>query len=115
MGTPTSYANAVPRIVSGGGSVRVTCSTKVGQGNGGTSLSCRGCWVSPAIGNTEVVRMNIDAAASATLGIDLQRQYVSGTTAGGASTPLWVPVDDVSKLYFYSEDADAIVDILYLK
>jgi len=59
--------------------------------------------------------MNIDAAASATLGIDLQRQYISGTTASGASIPLWVPIDDVDKLYFYSADANAIIDITYLE
>jgi hypothetical protein len=102
------------RIRGGGGSVRVTCSSNVGQGNGGTSLACSGCWVSPAIANTDVVKMNIDLAASATLGIDLQRQFVSGTTAAGASAPLWVPIDDVASLYFYSADANAIIDITYL-
>ncbi len=92
----------------------MTLSSGVGQGNGGTSLPCAGCWVSPAIGNSEVVKMNIDIAASTTLGIDLQRQYVSGTTAAGASVPLFVPIDDVDKLYFFSDDANAIIDITFL-
>ncbi|HDZ15008.1 hypothetical protein LCGC14_1588430 [marine sediment metagenome] len=115
MGSETPYSGSVLRIRSHGGSVRVTCATNVGQGNGGTSLPCTGCWVSPAIGNTEVVKMNIDVAASATLGIDLQRQFISGTTAAGAAQPLFVPIDDVSKLYFFSDDANAIIDITYLK
>lgn len=97
-----------------GGSVRVTCSSDVGQGNGGTGLACKGCWVSPAVANTEVVKMNIGAAASATLGVDLGRAFISGTTASGAVQPLWVPISDVSQLYFYSSDTDAVIDITYL-
>ena len=115
MADETRYAGSSLRIRSHGGSVRVTCSTNVGQGNGGTSKPCAGCWVSPAIGNSEVVKMNIGIAASAILGIDLQRQYISGTTAAGAAQPLFVPIDDISKLYFYSADANAIIDITYLK
>lgn len=117
MGFETVYSNSPPRIRSHGGSVRVTCSSNVGQGAGGTSTPCAGCWVSPAIANSEVVKMNIDAAASATLGIDLQRQHINdGTNEYGASAsiPLWVPIDDLSKLYFYSADANAIIDITYL-
>ena len=105
------------RLARTGGSVRVTCATNVGQGNGGTGLAVMGCWVSPAIANTEVVKMNIGAAASATLGVDLQRQHINdGTDEYGASAsiPLWVPIADVSELYFYSADADAIIDITYL-
>ncbi|MCP5019657.1 MAG: hypothetical protein GY938_30890 [Ketobacter sp.] len=98
--------------------MRVTCSSNVGQGNGGTSLPCAGCFVQPAIANTEVVKMNIDVAASATLGVDLQRPHINdGTDEYGAAAaqPLWVPIDDVASLYFYSADANAIIDIMYLK
>ncbi len=102
------------RIRGSGGSVRVTCVTNVGQGNGGTSLACSGCWVSAVLANTEVVKMNIDLAASATLGVDLARPFVSGTTAASTAQPLWVPIDDVASLYFYSADANAIIDITYL-
>jgi len=118
MGTKTKYANVTQVIASGGGSVRVTCAANVGQGNGGTSLPCRGCWVQPVIANTAVVRINIDAAASAILGVDLQRPHINdGTTEYGAAAaqPLWVAIDDVSKLYFYSAQATAVVDITYLK
>jgi len=118
MGTPTSYANALMRIKSSGGSVRVTCSTNVGQGNDGTSLKCHGCWVQPVIGNTDVVKMNIDIAASATLGVDLARSHINeAADSYGVATaqPMWVPIDNVNKLYFYSVDADAVIDILYLE
>ena len=113
----SDYANSTMKIRKGGGSVRVTLATNVGQGNGGTSLPCAGCWVQPVLANTEVVKMNIGAAASATLGVDLQRPHINdGTDEYGAAAaqPIWVPIDDVSKLYFYSAQADAVVDITYL-
>jgi hypothetical protein len=62
--------------------------------------------------------MNIGAAATADLGIDLGRQVVyDGTDEASAAAcqPMWVPVSDVSDLYFFSADADANVDILYFK
>lgn len=99
------------RARSGGGSVKVALSAGVGQGNGGTALSCAGCWVQSASANTEVVKMNIGAAASATLGVELAH---ADTNTLKIAQPLWVPVSDVSLLYFYSSDADAIVDITYL-
>lgn len=110
----TKYDGSQIRICPTGGHVRVTLSTSVGQGNGGTSLPCKGCWVQAVDDNTDTVRMNIGAAASDTVGIDLARPSISGTTAAGAAQPLWVPISDVAKLYFYSGDADAKIDILYL-
>ncbi len=113
----TNYAGSKERIRAGGGSVRVSCVSNVAQGNGGTSLPCAGCWVQAVIGNTEVVKMNINAAASATLGVDIARpQIFDGTTeaSAAAAQPMWIPIDDASKLYFYSADADAIIDITYL-
>ena len=110
MGT---YKNAdAQRIRSSGGVVRVTIGTTTdNRGNGGTSLPCLGCYVQAAIANTEVVSMNIDVAASALLGIELGKQLNGNTTS--ACQPLWVPIDDVASLYFYSADATAVVDILY--
>ncbi len=110
----SKYTGARLRICRTGGSVKVTLSSGVGQGNGGTSLPCKGCWVQSAIANTEVIKFNLGVAASTDLGVELARQYVSGTTAGAAAQPLWIPISDVAELYFYSADTDAIVDITYL-
>jgi hypothetical protein len=77
------------------------------QANGGTSLPCRGCWVSPRSGNTGITKMNIGAAASATLGIEL-------SDADNGSGPLWVNISDVSQLYFYGATEGNDVDITYL-
>lgn len=113
----TKYDGKQLRICPTGGSVRVTCSGDVGQGNGGTSLPCKGCFVQAAVANTEVVKMNFGAAASATLGVDLGRPYIyTDTNEASAATcqPLWVPISDVAELYFYSADTDAIIDITYL-
>jgi len=100
------------RIRGGGGHVRVTCATNVGQGNGGTSLACSGCWVQPVTANTELVRMAIDVAASATVGMDLGRSEAGNSYS--SVLPFWVPIDDVASLYFYSADTSAIIDIVYL-
>lgn len=105
----SAYQNALPRIRGGGGSVKVALVSNVGQGNDGTSIPCAGCLVQSATANSGVVKLNIGAAASATLGIELG----ANTLANGGCQPLFVPIDDVSKLYFYSSDADAIVDITY--
>lgn len=103
------------RICTSGGAVRVTLGTTTDdRGNGGTSLPCKGCWVQASDASTDVVRMNIGAAADDDTGIDLGRPYISGTTASGACQPMWVPIDDVAKLYFYSGDTTADIDILYL-
>ncbi len=109
----TNYAGSKERIRAGGGSVRVSCVSNVGQGNGGTSLPCAGCWVQAGTENTEVVKMNIGVAASAILGIEVARTREWADSAAAAQ-PMWIPIDDASKLYFYSADADAIIDITYL-
>ena len=114
----SSYSGKPYLIRGTGGHVRVTLSGGLGQGNGGTSLPCAGCHVQAVIGNTEVVRFNIDTAASTSVGADLARPHINdGTNEYGAaaSQPLWVPIDDVASLYFYSADANAIVDIVYYK
>lgn len=104
----TVYNGAHQRIRSGGGAVRVTIASNVGQGNGGTSLPCAGCFLTCPTGNTGPVRVNIGAAASATVGIDLPE-------SGSANSPVFIPIDDVSKLYFYSGTNDDVVDIMYLR
>lgn len=114
----TIYANtSAGTIASGGGSVKVTLSSGVGQGNGGTSIACKGCYVQAASANTAVVKMNIGASADANTGIELGRPVVyDGTNeaSAAAAQPLFVPVDDVALLYFYSTYSTAVVDITYL-
>ena len=107
-----SDLNGAPftRVRNGGGSVRVTLVAGVGQGNDGDSLPTIGCYVQPLLGNTAVVRVNIGAAASATAGIDLP--FTSATVQ---TVPTFIPVDDVSNLYFFSTDATADIDILYIR
>ena len=111
----SKYNNARQLIRTEGGCVKVALASNVGQGNGGTSFPCAGCYVQAAAANTEVVRVNVGTAASATLGIELGRPFVSGTTAAATCQPLWISIDDISKLYFYSADADAEVQILWLR
>ena len=94
------------RCARTGGVVAVVLSaTGYGQGNDGTALPCRGCWVQNRYGNN-VVKMSIGMAATAVFGVELATPEV------GAQA-LWVPVSDVAQLYFYGTRADAI-DIIYL-
>ena len=102
-----SYEGSLLRMRPGGGAVRVTIASNVGQGNGGTSLPCSGCLIQCPTGNTGPVRLNIGAAASATLGIDLPEE--------AEANPIFIPVSDVSVLYFYSATNGDKVDILYFK
>jgi len=103
----TKYYNTdFNRITDSGGAVKVTIAAAgTGQGNGGTSLPCKGCFVSPRSANTGVMRVNIAADATADLGIQ-----IPDADQGG---PVFIPVDDVSLLYFYGTEND-IVEILYL-
>ena len=90
-----------------GGSITVEIDDSVGRGNAGEALPCKGCWVVVRSVATGPVHMNIGAAASATLGIELSE----GQGSGG---PLWVPISDVSQLYFYSGTDGDDIDITYL-
>ena len=101
----TKYYNTNLGITDSGGAVRVSLVTNVGQGNGGTSLATRGCYISAADANSAVVVVNIGTSASVSLGMEIPESQ--------AGSPLYIPIDDVSKLYFYSTDTDAVVDILY--
>jgi len=104
----SKYDGCAQKICPTGGSVTVNiAATFDGQGNGGTALPCKGCWVVVRSASTGPVHMNIGAVASATLGIELSE----GQGSGG---PLWVPISDVSQLYFYSGTPGDDIDITYL-
>jgi len=76
-----------------------------GQGNDGASLPCRGCWVQRRESGT-TIKMNIGEAATVDDGVEL------GKPEAGAM-PLWVPISDISQLYFFGTEDD-MVDIIYL-
>jgi len=84
------------------------------QGNNGISLPCRGCWVQLREGGAEdaIVKMSIGTPATAELGVALGRVECDFAVIEGA-LPLWVPVSDVSQLYFYGTEGRSI-DITYL-
>lgn len=88
--------------------MRVTLSSGTGQGNGGTSLPCKGCFVVADKDNSAVTRMRIGAACTSTTGIPIPMFRTDHYEK-------YVPINDVNKLYFYSTDEDAIVDIEYLR
>jgi len=86
---------------TGGGSQRVTLSGGVAQA---TAQACKFCRIQVYSTNTEVVRVRIGTAViDATTGIEIP------------GSPVLTPysVSNLNLLYFYSADANAIVDIEY--
>lgn len=108
MAEQNAYSDRTPKIRSHGGSITVAIPATPFQvqANAGVSLPCAGCWVSARSGNTGITKMNIDANASASLGVEL--------CDADNGTPLWVPIDDLAKLYFYGPTAGDDIDITYL-
>lgn len=89
-----------------GGSVRVTISNNVGQGNGGTSLPCKKVWLNS---DGVDVRVNFGEAPTATTGI----QVPQVDQANDVWDVLELDCDDVAELYFYGDTDTKVVDILY--
>jgi hypothetical protein len=94
----TIYANTDSHFVSSGGGVAngITASV-VTQGNDGTSLPCKVCYITALCGSA--VRMGIDSSVNISVGTLVPT--VSAVSVGPIS-PLEIPIDDVSKLYFKS-------------
>lgn len=93
------YNASLNKVNKGGGSQRLTLTAGVGQG---TSQACKFCRVQAHSTNTEVVRIRIDTAVTDGLtGIELP------------GNPVLTPytISDLNQLYFYSADANAIIDI----
>lgn len=111
MSVETSNQN-LNLVNSGGGAVTVAIASNVGRGNGGTSLPCKLCWIQARIANSGTIQVNINIAATAALGITLPHS-VSGV--GVSNEWLKLPIDDVSKLYFYGATNGDDIDILYVK
>ena len=102
----SKYDGSRPAICRTGGSVAVAIAATVGRGNAGVALPCKGCLVMARTGNGARIRMNIGAAATGDLGIELPESTGSGS-------PFWVPISDVSQLYFYGTNNGDDVDITY--
>ena len=103
----TKYDNAKwNRCARTGGVTAVVLSAAgVGQGNDGTSLYCRGCWVHNRVGNSDI-KMSIGTPATAVYGVEIAK-------SNNGAQPLWVPISDVAQLYFYGTRAN-VIDIVFL-
>lgn len=109
----TSYNGSdANTICHNGGSVRVTIASNAGQGNGGTSLACKGCYINS---NGQDVRVKIGSACTDSTGIAVPWYGHSTTTNETYSVwnALFLPIDDISQLYFYGGTNGVVVDILY--
>jgi len=101
------HNTSLNRVPNSGGANQVTIpvgtTIRGGTGTGGaTSVPCKAAWLQLLSGTG--VRVNIGAAASATAGITVP--------AVALGIPLFIPIDDLNKLYFIGTSGDK-VDILY--
>jgi len=111
----TSYNGSdAETICSGGGSVRVTIASNVGQGNGGTSLPCKGCYI---VSDGTDVRVRIGTVCTELTGIPVPwfGHSTTATQTYSVYNTLFLPVDDISNLYFYGATNGKIIDILYFR
>ncbi len=108
----TKYANTRANLVNtGGGSVRMTISSNVAQGNAGTSLPCKSVYL---VASAATVRVTIGTTCTSTTGIPLPWREATGANAGGIWGALKIDIDDVSKLYFYGSGGTETIDCLYV-
>ena len=104
----TKYDNAdSSRLARTGGALVVAIDLDPEYGPLGVhpeSVPCMGCWISPS---------DADTIVSIGTGRDplLRGVYFPTRISGGQ--PMWIPVSDVSQLYF-SGDTDSVVNIVYL-
>ena len=109
----SDYRNtSVDRVSGDGGAVQVaiTAANTYGQGNSGTSLPCRVCYVSALPGNTVGYITVCINSSSISCGAILATNPVVSVLAG----PLEIPIDDVSKLWFFSSAGTAQkINIMY--
>lgn len=93
------------RLARTGGVIKVTLDFYGdGQGNDGVSLPCRGCFVQRR--DPSDIWITSVAGMEESIG-----PWIPGASAG--CHPIWIPISDVSQLYF-SGSANGIVDIVYL-
>ena len=102
----SKYSGARLAICPTGGSVAVVLTGNNVQANDGDALPCKGCLVIGRTTNTGPVHMNVGAAASNILGIQVPE-------SAGSGSPFFVPISDVSQLYFYSGTDTDVIDIMY--
>jgi hypothetical protein len=100
------YGTDFGRTTNGGGSVRMTISSNVAQGNAGVSLPCKKCFI---IASAGTVRVDIGTACTADTGIPVPWL----DAANHVWDVLEIPIDDVSKLYFYGSGGTETIDCLY--
>lgn len=93
------------RLVKSGGALSVSIgANNYSQANGGTSLPCVGCFIQIRNGTGSAW---IDSPSSL---------LASGPGLGGAANgfqPMWLPVSDVSTLFFAGTEG-SVIDIVYL-
>lgn len=101
-------------VPGSGGSNRVTIPATPFQIRGGTStggatsVPCKECLIIAASGSSNV-RVRIDTACTAITGIPVPEHLL----ANGIANPLFIPIDDLNRLYFIGEAENDVVDILY--
>ncbi len=112
----TGFANVpVDRVSQGGGVIGILVSDAATQATS-TPTPCRECYISycPSIITTnQLVHFAIGTSLTVSLGACLPKSGVSDSLGPGSAGALRVPIDDVSKLWFWGTAANCKVGITY--
>ena len=87
------------------------------QANDGVSIPCRGCYIEPRERTTDPVKFAVGTPATAVFGVTLGAGDTGEVDKFQNDIPegapyLWVPVSDVSEMYFYGTWGHT-VDVMY--
>lgn len=112
----------VDRVSAGGGVIGVTVSNQAT--NGGSHLAvqatstptpCRECYIShcPSIatGAGNAVHFAIDVSVNVSLGATVPKSIPGNSLGPGSSGVLRLPIDDVSKLWFFNTSDTVIAKV----
>ena len=99
-------------VSDSGGAERITLDAGgLGQG---ANVPCRKVFITQPLANTLVARVNVGAAASDVLGIEVPCGSTAAATGPRQPGALELNVSNTNLLYFIGTAAD-VVDIMYLK
>lgn len=87
---------------TGGAALAILDANGIGNGNGGVSLPCKGCFVQPRFRDPVFITIEGPGAIG---------PYLPGAAYG--QQPMYIQISDVAQLFFRG-NAGAIVDIVYL-
>lgn len=111
----SDYKNTPIDIASGGGGMCevILSANNAVAGNSGVSLPCIEVFIQAAISNAKNAHVSFSSANVSRAIIVPLTTAAAALSAQGGILPLRIPVDDVSKLWFFGYTDDETVEVMY--